>query len=317
MQQVLDFSRTNTFILLLAATPVLYLTYTIIYNLYISPLSKFPGPKLWACSEVFYQRAIVKGVANREFHKFFEKYGPVVRITPKELIFGSAAAHRDIYSTTHVQRQLGGRKEVLSKDERLYNSFGMPEDHMVSTLDHRVHARQRRMIGTAFSDRSVRELEPMLLENIDKLINGLRKQAIEQGKDVDIKQWMNYTTFDITGYVVFGESFRCLDNAALHPWVAFMTDSIKAQVFMGLFLRVPGMKYLMPYLTPKKVAAALSEHQALTYNRLEQRLEQGQATEKADLIGLLLKNGITQKAGGFSSGSDHISKGELHANSTM
>ncbi|KAF2169989.1 hypothetical protein M409DRAFT_64381 [Zasmidium cellare ATCC 36951] len=298
LQQLVNVSPTGPLILLLAVAPLVYISYTVIYSLYFSPLSKFPGPKLWACSELFYQRAIVKGTAHQEFLEFFSQYGPVVRITPKELIFSSPQAVRDIYGTLHVQKQLG-------------------EDHMISTLDHNVHARQRRMLSSAFSERSVRELEPVLTELIDKLIAGLQKEGVVEGKDIDIKQWVNYTTFDITGYLVFGESFHCLDNAAMHPWVAFMTDSIKAQVFMGIFLRLPGMKPLMPYLTPKKVATALSEHQSLSYNRLEQRLEQGQKTEKSDLIGLLLKNGITQKSGGFSSGEDHISKGELHANSTI
>lgn len=119
LQQSLDFSSARLVALLLILSPLLYMTYTIIYNLYFSPLSKFPGPKLWACTEFFYQRATVQGVPHQEFLKFFREYGPVVRITPKELIFSSAQAVRDIHSTLHVQKQLGGKREVLGKDERL------------------------------------------------------------------------------------------------------------------------------------------------------------------------------------------------------
>lgn len=114
--QAFDLTPTESILLFLTASPLIYLCYTVIYNLYFSPSSKFPGPKLWACSEFFYQRAIAKGVAHREMLKFFEHYGPVVRITPKELVFSSAQALRDIYATTHAQN---GKKEVLGKDERL------------------------------------------------------------------------------------------------------------------------------------------------------------------------------------------------------
>lgn len=117
--QLLDLSPSHFILLSLALSPVIYICYTVIYNLYVSPLSKFPGPKLWACSEIFYQRAIVNGIPHQEFVRFFEQYGPVVRIAPKELIFSSTQAQRDIHVTTHVQKQLGGKKEVLSKDGRL------------------------------------------------------------------------------------------------------------------------------------------------------------------------------------------------------
>lgn len=119
LQQLLDLSLIRLVALLLGVSPLAYITYSIVYNLCFSPLSKFPGPKLWACSEFFYQRAIVRGVPHQEFLKFFRQYGPVVRIAPKELIFSSAQAVRDIHGTLHVQKQLGGKREVLSKDERL------------------------------------------------------------------------------------------------------------------------------------------------------------------------------------------------------
>ncbi|KAK4495431.1 hypothetical protein PRZ48_013762 [Zasmidium cellare] len=292
--QLPGLTPTHSLLLLLAVTPILYFLYSVLYNLYLSPLAEFPGPKLWACSEFFYNRAVVSGIPHRKFLNFFEQYGPVVRITPTELIFSSAQAHRDVYGGTHAHRQLDGKKDYLAKDERVYNNFGLEEDHMISTLDTNVHARQRRMLATAFSDKSVREQEPMLIDHIDKLIASIEKYSVTECKDIDIKSWIDYTTFDITGYLVFGESFHCLDDAVLHPWVAFMTTSVRAVVLMSVSFKLPGMQTLWPYLLPKRVTAALEEHQALSLNRLEQRLAEGQTTEKADLVGLLLKNGITQ-----------------------
>ena len=46
------------------------------------------------------------------------------------------------------------------------------------------------------------------------------------------------------------------------------------------------------------------------------RLERGE-TERADLISLLLKDGLTEEGGGISGGEDTISRAELHANAYM
>jgi hypothetical protein len=72
-----------------------YLLYTLgkaIYNIYFHPLSKFPGPKLWAASPIPISWHMILGDSGFTYRKLNEKYGDVVRIAPDELAFTSAAA---------------------------------------------------------------------------------------------------------------------------------------------------------------------------------------------------------------------------------
>lgn len=105
---------------------------------------------------------------------------------------------------------------------------GVP--NLATTDDIEVHARQRRILGTALSDRAVREQEYIIKQYTDLLIEKLHEQ-IGQGKcgatSLDISRWYMYTTFDITGDLQFGESFHALETSAEHPWVAAILNGLK------------------------------------------------------------------------------------------
>lgn len=69
-------------VLLAAITSVIaYAVYTVIYNVYFHPLSKFPGPPL--ASATIYWKAYVECIANRSFcHELVNlhaQYGEMVR----------------------------------------------------------------------------------------------------------------------------------------------------------------------------------------------------------------------------------------------
>ena len=59
---------------------ILGLTYTIIYELYWSPLARFPRPRLWAISRVPCQWSVFRGYSHIDVTALHELYGPVVRI---------------------------------------------------------------------------------------------------------------------------------------------------------------------------------------------------------------------------------------------
>lgn len=71
----------------------------------------------------------------------------------------------------------------------------------------------RRNFSHAFSEKSLRDQEPIFMANIQKLIVRLREVC---DKPVDISAWLNYVTFDVMGFLTFGDNFGCLDHGALH-----------------------------------------------------------------------------------------------------
>ena len=73
--------------LTVATSFVLYVAGLYIYRLFFHPLAKFPGPKLAAISTwyEYYWDGIHRGQYIFRIKEMYEKYGPIVRITPEEL----------------------------------------------------------------------------------------------------------------------------------------------------------------------------------------------------------------------------------------
>jgi cytochrome P450 len=121
--------------------------------------------------------------------EFHNKYGPVVRISPNELSFTDAAAWADIYG------QRKGAFRENAKDPRQYSSVN-PADWETSILTSSAenHARQRRMLAHAFSDKSLRGQEGLIKGYVDLLMERLGERS---GQIIDVVHWFNFTTFDI------------------------------------------------------------------------------------------------------------------------
>jgi cytochrome P450 len=71
----------------------------------------------------------------------------------------------------------------------------------------------RRYFSHAFSEKSLREQEPIIQSYIELLVEKLHENV---GKNNNIANWYKFTTFDVIGDLVFGESFDCLKSATLH-----------------------------------------------------------------------------------------------------
>ncbi|KAI8258187.1 Trichothecene C-15 hydroxylase [Colletotrichum sp. SAR11_239] len=63
-----------------------------LYNILLHPLRKYPGPKLWAASQIPWLRSYTGGLYHVKLRDMHEKYGPVVRVGPNELSFTSPEA---------------------------------------------------------------------------------------------------------------------------------------------------------------------------------------------------------------------------------
>lgn len=77
------------------------------------------------------------------------------------------------------------------------------------------HTRMRRVMAHAFSDKAMREQEPIIQEYVSLLIQKLRERVDQK---VDIMAWLNFTTFDLMGDLAFSENFKCLEKGEYNPW---------------------------------------------------------------------------------------------------
>jgi hypothetical protein len=128
----------------------IYCTGLWIYNVHFHPLRKFPGPKLAAATELVNNMHIIIGDTHLHIEQLHTKYGEVVRTGPNRLSFVNEQAWKDIYM--HRQNANGKAVKQMPKTggrlphNKVYSILSAPDD---------VHARQRKMLSHAFSDRAV------------------------------------------------------------------------------------------------------------------------------------------------------------------
>jgi len=107
-----------------------------------------------------------------------------VRIAPNELSYTTATAWKTIYGHR-------GNAEEMAKDLSGAGLTRPPNgEHGILTADRENHARMRRLISHAFSEKALREQEGFLQEYVELLIRGLSENA--RKGSVDLVMWYNW-----------------------------------------------------------------------------------------------------------------------------
>lgn len=95
----------------LALLSLAYISILIIYRLYLSPLAKFPGPKIAAVSwfDEAYYSIFLKGRYAFRIDELHDRYGPIVRITPHEVHIKDSSFWEEVF----VRRPKADREPSL------------------------------------------------------------------------------------------------------------------------------------------------------------------------------------------------------------
>ncbi|KND86483.1 Isotrichodermin C-15 hydroxylase [Tolypocladium ophioglossoides CBS 100239] len=254
------------------------------YRLYLHPLSRFPGPRLNAVSALPCAYSLAKGrhpFNNRLLH---EIYGPVVRISPNELIFNSAQAWEDIYGF-----KAGGQANLPRDPIHLGSADPLNGCYPITLANGADHARQRRALAHAFSDRALREHEGIVQGYVDKLVNHLRQR---EGEEINLVAWFSMTSFDIIGDLAFGESFGCLSKDNLASWYKLNLETFRIAAFEQATRRLAEanswMQRLLMALVPSSMRQLRRDHMAYSREKVVRRLKK-ENSERPDFIHYILK----------------------------
>ena len=225
-----------------------YVVARAVYNVHFHPLAKYDGPRLWTAFRFPFIRALVSGTLPHRVKSFHEKYGRVVRVAPDELSFIDPAAWRDIYP-----------QNFLRPHEYKDKPPGKAAENLISASE-QDHARFRRILAPAFSERSVYEQEAIVTEHADALIRSLKRLVTHDSSQntavVDLLRWLNYTTFDIIGAFIWGSSFGCLEQGVSHPWIEVIAQ-FKVALIAGAFKFYPPLDSILTFITPKSAKSDL------------------------------------------------------------
>ena len=177
-------SNTASIVLSFAALSVVYLIGHSIYNAYFGPLSKFPGPKFNAISVLPAIITNYTGLDSVDLPALHAKYGSVVRTQPGHISYANGAAS---FKEIH-----GFGKRAFYKDPQSY-SVPYNKVHSLLTADDAGHSRQRKVVYNAFSDRALKEQEPLLRQWV-RLMKDKMTESAEAGKKIDLLKFYNLTT---------------------------------------------------------------------------------------------------------------------------
>ncbi|KAI9691409.1 MAG: hypothetical protein M1820_009681 [Bogoriella megaspora] len=241
---------------------VVYVIARAIYNLYFSPLSKYPGPKLAAITRLWWLRVQLAGKFPIIVHDLHLKYGEIVRIAPNELSFSGAGAWKDIYGFRNGLPE--NRKDPAE------NTDADPRHPTIINANRADHGRLRKLLSNAFSDKVLKGQEPVLLHYIDLLVARLM-ELHSDGKPFNLVTWFNYVTFDIIGHLAFDEPFDCLQNTEYHPWMSMIFNAIVYVHHIRCLQRFFDIRSLILRLMPKKMVERRKWHIQLVEEKVRRR----------------------------------------------
>jgi cytochrome P450 len=269
-----------------------------LYNLILHPLRSYPGPPLGRAIASYSHKATLNGTFPLWIHELHLKYGPVVRYAPDEISYIDGDIWKDLY---------GHRATAIEKSKRFYgpDPFGGPPGMI--RADNASHARQRKLVSHAFSDKALREQEGLLKGYVELLIAKL-KEVAAKGAKADMVGWYNFTTFDIMADLTFGESLELLQESKYTPWVASIFGHVKV-IAMSMVVRQWGLDRLLMMCLPRKAMEQRKVHMKHSTDRVDKRL--ATKTDRPDIWTYVLRH---------SEDEEHKGKGllplEMYSNAT-
>ena len=238
------------------------------------------------------------GHYHRTLHELHTQYGPVVRIAPDELSYIDPKAQKDIYSNRNIPKNAVDRKHPVS---------------IVSTNEE-THLRNRRALTGAFTEHAIAEHASVLEDLIGLMITRFRERvAGGNGKaTVDLVDWTNFLTFDISGLLSYGETFSSVDNGRAHPWVEISCSFGKGIALMASINFFSPLDRVLKYAMPASVMKKMEYHKQLAHEKFLQRwdAEQADGKRRQDYVGSITTYNEEK-------GEVKIPKDEIEANMTL
>jgi len=215
-------------------------------------------------------RAMQHGTLVHRVQKFHEQYGEMIRTGPNEISCINAQAWQDIYGGHKPgQGHSFGKNPIwMSRKSNNANSILSASD-----ADHH---RIRRLISHAFSDKALREQEPILQIYIGTLINRLHEQ-VKAGWGsavINLVDWYSWTTFDIVGELGFGETFSCLTDPRFHFWSSLVFSHFKAASLVTSVRFYPFLEKFLRWGLPSPVKNRQGHFQ-MSKEKIHRRLKSG------------------------------------------
>ncbi|KAI0550320.1 putative cytochrome P450 [Xylaria curta] len=275
-----NFHTIDMLLKLLVTSCIVHVASHIVYNLYLHPLSKYPGPLLGRSTLLWRFYNVLGGRWHRRIDEQHKKYGAVVRVAPNELSFASIDSWKDIYGYTT------GDHGTCIKSE-FYEVFGggFNSSCIGSERNPEEHRRMKKALSGAFSTKSLLEQETIVNENVDVFVRRLGEDGRPGTVGLNMTKWFEMIAFDILGEMSFGENFGGVAQGHPHFWSQMFTEHLFAITVVDMLRRYRFFVTLGKLFIPLTTSLR-DKHTRLSRDKVARRLKF--SSPRADFMSLLI-----------------------------
>lgn len=228
-------------------------TSMLVYRALFHALCWYPGPFMARLSN-FYLLFLSKRLQlYRELQQLHERYGDIVRLGPSTLSVTKLEAVQAIY----------GPKSKCRKGPWYEHSKPMMTLH--TTRDPVAHAQQRRTWERGLSSAGIRNYRDFIAQTTQSLV---KRIEASQGQVFDAAQWFKFFSFEVMGWMAFGQAF---DLLATGKSTYFMNLLDESATILGTVAHLPWL-FLLMKMTPVLNAPLLTFRKWL-HDQLEVQME--------------------------------------------
>ncbi|ORY13761.1 cytochrome P450 [Clohesyomyces aquaticus] len=200
-----------------------------IYRLYFHPLTHIPGPLLPKLTSLWLHYHAYVGDEASAIHRLHLKYGPIVRVSPREVDISDADAIGPIYISK------GGFPKAPC-----YANFDIDGHSTIfSTISHEYRAVRAKAVTPMFSTKAIRDNVDAIYGCVVRYVDRLKEEAATK-RPVNVLNLSRSLAVDVVSTHLFQENYNGTSERGTLSASAF----VDAFVAVGRFFYLPTMVFV-------------------------------------------------------------------------
>ncbi|RDW65159.1 hypothetical protein BP5796_09851 [Coleophoma crateriformis] len=255
-------------------------------------LRHIPGPSFAGFSRFWLLRKALGGRFHLDTAEACEKFGPIVRIGPTELVTNDP----------DVLRRMSAVRSSYQRSEWYDGVRLEPEyDSMISERDEERHNALRSKLAVGYSGKDNKYLEKSIDDNITELTRLLDSKYVSTAtefKPVDMAVKFQLLTLDIISEIAFGKAFgNLVADEDVSSYIKTMEDMFPLIILLGTWpalAKVFFSKIFRPFLPKETDAAGIGKLMGIGKEATAERFGPNKKV-KHDMLGSFIAHGLSQR----------------------
>ncbi|KJX97037.1 cytochrome P450 like protein [Zymoseptoria brevis] len=204
-------------------------------HIYLDPLQSIPGPLICRLTPLWSWYHSILGDESHQIDILHERYGPIVRISPDQVVIADGRAMAQIYS------EKGGFLKAP-----FYENFDAEEHQAIfSARDPAYRGVRSRAVGQMFGVGAVKGERARIQGCVDAFVWRLKEKAAKKPARVDVLSLARGLAINVVGAYLFGEEYGDLSGG---------TTMQSAGAYVDFIVHVGRLFFLPPWLFQRLLA---------------------------------------------------------------